>query len=272
VTRSWSCQNSPPCPLEFDLHLDSVSVADVANLFGAPEKGWSLPFISDSSAKIPVFRAEGTISVDRLTVAQIPLEKFTAQVEAGGQSLELSRVSAKLGGGSATGGFRGDWTGSVPKFATSGSLNGIALDHLGMTSSALDLLNSWIAGKVDLKYSIRFAGKNQQDFLANAGGQAEYAIANGTSRRLLLDSYSQFKFTNLRGLMELEKQSLKILPSKFRAENRIYELSGTVALADQEAKLKVSSGGSRWQITGALDKPQISSEPLAAQTTSAHPQ
>jgi hypothetical protein len=271
ITRPWSCQGTPPCPLDFDLHLDSVGGADAANLFGAPEKGWSLPFISDSSAKLPEFRAKGTISVDHLTVAQIPLEKFTAQVEANDRSLKLTRISAKLGVGSADGEWRGDWTGSVPKFSSSGSLNGIAIDRLGMTSPAVDLLNSWIAGKVDLKYSVRFEGKNQKEFLANAMGQAEYTVPNGSSRRLLLDSYSQFKFNNLHGMIELEKQSLKIQPSKFRAENRIYELSGSVALADQEAELKVSSGGSRWEITGALDKPRISTEPLAAQTTSAHP-
>jgi AsmA-like C-terminal region/AsmA family len=272
ITRPWSCENSPPCPLDLDLHSDSLALTDVTNLFGDPDKGWGLPFISGSSAKLPAFRAQGTISVDRLTVAQIPVEKFTAQLKAGDRTLELSRVSAKLGGGSVTGEWRGDWTEGVPRFSSSGSLAGVALDHLGVTSPGADLLDSWLTGKVDLKYTLRFEGRNQQELLAGATGQAEFTVANGSSRRLLLDGYNQFRFSNLRGGVELEKQNLKILPSKFRAENRIYDLSGTVALADQQAKLKVSSGTSRWEITGALDKPRISTQPLAAQTTSANPQ
>ena len=271
ITHPWSCPNSPPCPLEFDLHLDSLAVSDVAGLLGAPEKAWSLPFISDSSAKLPDFRGHGTIAVDRLTLAQVPLEKLTAQVEIGDRVLELSRVSAKLSGGSLRGDWRGDWTGEVPNFSSFGSLTGVALEHLGVSSPGADLLESWLTGKIDLRYSVHFAGRNQQEFLTNATGRAEFAVASGSSRRLILDGFNQLKFSNLRGMVEIEKQILKILPSKFRAENRIYEVSGTVALADQQAKLKVSSGMSRWEITGALDQPRVSMEPLTAQTTSAHP-
>ena len=271
ITRPWSCQASPPCSLEFDLHFDSLAVSDVAGLFGAPEKGWSLPFISDPSAKLPDFRGHGTIAVDRLVVAQLPLEKLTAQVDIGDRTLELSRVSAKLAGGSVSGDWQGNWSGDVPRFSSLGSMSGVALDHLSATSPGADLLESWLTGKVDLKYSAHFAGKNQQEFLANAAGRAEFTVANGSSRRLLLDGFNQLKFSNLRGMVEIDKQDLKILPSKFRAENRIYEVSGTVALADQQAKLKVISGMSRWEITGALDQPQVSTQPLAAQTTSAHP-
>src|SRR5262249_35358206 len=158
------------------------------------------------------------------------------------------------------------------RFTSSGSLAGVAFDHLSVPSPGADLLDSWLTGKVDLKYSVHLEGKNEQELLSGATGQAEFMVVNGSSHRLLLDGYNQFKFNNLRGTVELEKQNLKILPSKFRAENRIYELSGTVALADQQAKLKVSSGTSRWEITGALDKPVIATQPLAAQTTSANPQ
>ncbi len=271
ITRPWSCQNGPPCPLEFELHADSLAVADLAGLLGGGDKGWSLPFLSDSSIKLPDFRGQGTISVDRLTLAQLPLEGFTARVEAGDRTLDLSHAEAKLGGGSVTGEWRADWTGAVPRFSMSGTLAGVALDHLGLASPATDLLDSWVTGKADVKYSAHFEGKNEPELVAGAVGQAEFAVANGSSRRLLLDGSNQFKFSNFRGTVELEKQTLKVLPSKFRAENRIYELSGTVALADQQARLKVSSGGSRWEITGALGKPLISAQPVAAQTTSAHP-
>lgn len=271
ITRPWSCTNGPPCPLEFDLHADSLAVADLAGLLGGTDKGWSLPFFSDSSAKLPDFRGQGKVAVDQLTVTRLPLEKFSAQVDAGDRTLDLSHLSARLGGGSVTGEWRADWTNAVPRFSVSGTAAGVAIDRLGLASPALELLESWLTGKADVKYSVRFAGKTQQELLSDAAGQFDFSITSGSSRRLLLDGYNQFKFNNLRGNLELEKQTLKVLASKFRAENRIYEVSGTVALADQQARLKVSSGGSRWDVTGALDKPRIATQPVAAETTSAHP-
>ncbi|HEY6270692.1 MAG TPA: AsmA family protein [Terriglobales bacterium] len=271
VTRPWSCQNRPACPLEFDLHADLLAVGDIAGLLGGSDKGWSLPFVSDASIKLPDFRGQGTISVDQLTVAHLPLEKFTARVEALDHTVELTRVTARLGGGSVTGEWKADWTGAAPRFSTSGTLTGVTLDHLGAVTPGTDLLDSWLTGKADLKYSARFEGKTQQELMAGAVGQAEFTVTSGSSRRLLFDGYNQFRFSSLRGNVELEKQTLRVLPSKFRAENRIYEISGTVTLADQTASLKASSGGSRWEITGSLDKPKISAQPMEAQTTSAHP-
>jgi hypothetical protein len=73
----------------------------------------------------------------------------------------------------------------------------------------------------------------------------------------------------LQGSLELEKETLKVLPSKFRADNRIYEVSGNVTLADQQAMLKITNGASRWEITGALDQPRIAAPRTAAQAASA---
>ena len=34
-------------------------------------------------------------------------------------------------------------------------------------------------------------------------------------------------------------------------------MSGTISLANKQAKLKVSTTGTQWEITGALEKPEI---------------
>jgi hypothetical protein len=88
----------------------------------------------------------------------------------------------------------------------------------------------------------------------------EYLVNNGLSRSLLVDS-KPLKFQSLQGALEIEKQVMKVLPSEFRAENRIYDMSGTVSLVDRQAKLKLSDNGSRWEITGALDKPEVAAAP-----------
>jgi hypothetical protein len=47
-------------------------------------------------------------------------------------------------------------------------------------------------------------------------------------------------------------------------------MSGTISLANKQAKLKVSTSGTQWEITGALEKPQITPQPLTAQAAPAH--
>jgi hypothetical protein len=274
VSRPWTCQASPPCLLEFDLHSDSLALADLAGLLGVNDKGWSLPFLSDSSGKLPDIRGKGTLSVGQLTVAQLPLEKCTTQIEIGEHTLLVSYIAAKLGGGLADGEWRADWTSATPRYSGSGTLAGVALDRLGtpnQETSNLELLASWVAGKADVKYSFHFEGKNPQEMLSSAAGRADFTVGIGNSRSLLLEASKPLKFQSLQGAVELEKQTLKVLPSKFRAENRIYEVSGTVTLADRQAKLKVSNAGSRWEITGALEQPQIFAQPVTAQRTSARP-
>jgi hypothetical protein len=78
------------------------------------------------------------------------------------------------------------------------------------------------------------------------------------------------KFNGLQGALEIERQGLRVLPSKFKAENRIYLMSGTISLATKQAKLKVSTTGTQWEITGALEKPEITPQPLTAQAAPAH--
>jgi len=97
----------------------------------------------------------------------------------------------------------------------------------------------------------------------------EFQVGNGSSRALLLEAARPLRFQMAQGALELERQSLKILPSKFKAENRIYVMSGTISLANKQAKLKVSTSGSQWEITGALDKLQIAPQPLTAQAAPA---
>src|SRR5262249_49920500 len=127
-----------------------------------------------------------------------------------------------------------------------------------------------ITGKADATYSFRCEGKSEQELTTSAAGQWDFSVTNGNPRSLQLEAAKPLKFPEFQGGLELEKQVLKVLPSKFRAEKRIYEVSGTVSLADRRTKLKVSNGGSQWDVTGALDNPQISPRPLTAQSTAVH--
>ncbi len=268
VSQPWVCQPAPPCPLEFDLQSDTLALSDVAGLFGAGDKSWNLPFLSDSSNKLPDFRATGTFSAGHFQVAELPLDNLKARVEVKDKTLSMTRIAARLAGGSAEGEWHADWSGSTPHFTASGALTGVAMDKINSPGPDVALAASWVTGHTDLKYAIKFDGASEKEMVNSATGRIEFTVNNGSSRALLLDGARPLKFQSVQGALELEKQTLRVLPSKFRAENRIYDFSGTVSLTDKQVKLKLSNSGARWDITGALDKPQIAQQP-AAQTTAA---
>lgn len=268
INVPWSCQNGPPCPLEFDLHSDSLAVSSLATLLGAGDRGWNIPFFSDSS-KLPDFKAEGALSVGEFTVAQLPLENFKAHVEIGNKAMLLSRISARLAGGSVDGDWHADWSGSTPHFTATGTMANVAMDRLSPSEPDVALVTSWVAGRADVKYALKFDGGTLSDMARNTSGRLEYVVNSGTSHQITLDGAKPFKFQNLQGAIEIDKQALKVLPSKFKAETRIYDFSGTVSLADKQAKLRLSNNGSRWEISGALQKPRVAGPEGKAETTAA---
>jgi hypothetical protein len=260
-----------PCPLQFDLHLDSLKLADVAGLLGVGDKSWTLPFLSSSGNKLPDFRAAGTLSIGELKLAEIPLEKVAAHVEMADHALLISHAVAKTAGGSTSGDWKIDWSTDTPRYNGAGKLDAVFLEHWPTQPDSLTaLLASWISGKSDMKYSTHFEGKTAAEMLSSAAGRVEFTVTNGTSRALLLEASKPLKFQNAQGDVELDKGVLKVQASKFKAETRIYVMSGTVSLANKQAKLKMSNNGSQWEITGAVDKPQIVAQPITAQAAPAH--
>ena len=270
VSGPLNCIGNAPCPLQFDLHLDSLAVPDVADLMGFTEKGWSLPFLSGSENKLPDFRAEGSLSVGELNIASMPLEKFAAHLELGDHALTVNRVAAKVGGGTTQGEWKIDWSGNQPRYSGSGSMEGVMLERVSPQDTVGGQVAQWISGRAQVSYSIHFEGKTPQEMSGSAGGRVEFEVSNGTSRALALEAGRPLRFNGAQGALEIDKQTIKILPSKFRAENRIYQLSGTMSLANKQTKLKVNTTGTQWEINGSLEKPEITPQPLTAQAAPAH--
>jgi AsmA family/AsmA-like C-terminal region len=270
ISSPLNCTGNKPCPLQFDLHLDSLGIPDLANLMGFTEKGWSLSFLSGSDNKFPDFRAEGSLSVGELNIADVPLEKFAAHIEVGDHALTVNRVSARVGGGTTQGEWKIDWSGSQPRYSGTGSMEGVTLERVSPPNTVAGQVAQWIAGKAQVSYSAHFEGKTPQEMSASASGRVEFQISNGTSKALALEAGRPLRFNGAQGAVEIDREAIKVLPSKFRAENRIYLMSGTISLANKQAKLKVSTSGTQWEITGALEKPEITPQPLTAQAAPAH--
>jgi hypothetical protein len=93
-------------------------------------------------------------------------------------------------------------------------------------------------------------------------------VVNGVSRALAFNISKPIIFQSLAGKLEIDHQLLRVLPSKLKSENRIYDLNGVISLSDQQAMLKMSGGATQWEVTGSLDKAVgVSPETTASQAT-----
>ena len=140
------------------------------------------------------------------------------------------------------------------------------MEQLALPADTESLISEWISGKTNLKYSLELSGKSGAELLAGAAGHADFTAPNGISSALALESRPT-RFQGLQGSCELAHQVLKLSASKFKAENRIYVLSGTISLAEKQAKLKVSNSVTQWEITGNLEKPNVAAQRLTAEKT-----
>ncbi|HWX54792.1 MAG TPA: AsmA family protein [Verrucomicrobiae bacterium] len=268
TSHAWICAGEISCPFEFDLHADSLRVADAAALMGQTSR-WSLPFFPGSSKPLPDFRASGTVSIDSLKVGEFTAQNVAAHVQLGDKALLINNVTASIAGGTASADWRADWHVTPAKYTCTGTFNGVAIEHLGPGPQAA-LLASWITGKAAVTYSLQYAGNNGAEMLSSAGGKVQFNVANGTSRALLFEPARPVKFHALQGTLELDHGVLKVLPSKLKAESRIYDISGTVSLADRQTNLTAGSSVVEWDITGTLEKPHIAAHVPAVEAASAH--
>lgn len=249
VSRPVSCQTEQPCVLQLDLHADALATEDIAGVLGLSGRRWNLPFLF-SSEKFPDVRASGTLTAGNLKLGHLPLQKFMAHLEFAERSLALTRISAKLGGGATEGNWKIDWSTSPVHYSGTGTVTGVSPELL-----ELPVLATWISGKTSGRYSVNFTGANGGEMLAAAAGQMQFVVSNGTSEALTLEGAKPARFQLFEGSVEMNHAVLQVVSSKLRAENRIYELSGTVSLADKQAKLTASDGATQWEITGALENP-----------------
>lgn len=269
IQRPLNCPADAPCPLQFNLHSDKLNLADLTSLLGLNQSSWNLPFLS-SSDKLPGFRANGTLHLDSLNLGGIPMEKFTASVEAGDRTLLLDRIDARIAGGTLNGRWNIDWSGQAPRYSGSGAVAGAAIEKLDLPSAHAALLSEWVTGKTSLKYDVLFSGKTHTEMLASASGRTQFQVVNGTSKSLNVETGKILKFQNLQGAFEFDHGNLKLLPGKIRTATRIYDFDGTVTLNNQQARLNLSSGAAQWKVTGPLDKPAIAARPASTQAVSAH--
>lgn len=268
VSAPLDCPPEVPCSLQFDLQAPSLDMRDVAALLGIGQSGWKLPFLS-APDNFPDFRASGTLSAAHFVAGDLSLEKFIGHVELADHALVLSQLKARIGDGSFQGDWRIDWKSAPARYTGTGAVSGVLLEHFPLPQPASSILASWVSGRTSVKYSLAFSGTSGEEMLATTQGGAEFAVVNGVSQALTLEASRPTRFQTLEGRCEISHQVLELLESKFKAENGVYEVSGTISLADKQAKLKVSNRLTQWEITGELGKPKVAAQRLTALQLSA---
>jgi hypothetical protein len=271
ISGPVNCPQDNVCPLQFDLHAQSLATQDLAALLAGGQSGWKFPFLSPAD-KFPDVRASGTLSVANFTANDLRLEKLIAHLEMGDHALVADPINARIADGSLRGNWHIDWKDLPAHYTGAGTMTGVSVERFPLPESASSILASWIRGKSNLKYSLEFTGSNGKEMLATAKGQAEFMVTNGISQALALEAAKPTRFQSLQGRCAIKNQVLELAESKFKTENRTYEMSGTIALGAKQAKLKVSNRATQWQITGELENPKIAAQRLTALQVPVRPQ
>jgi hypothetical protein len=273
TSHRWMCPGEISCPFQFDLLLESASISEAAGILGAAQSsGWQLPFFSGTSQHLPEFRANGTLRIGSLKLGGLQAEKFTALVDVSNHALAFSHIAANIAGGTVVGGWSADWSVLPVRYSSTGILSGVPVERLAISPVAASLLASWITGKSNISYSLQLEGNNAEQLVSGAKGRIQFTVLNGTSRAFSLETGKAMKFRTFQGVVEADHGVLTVLPGKIQAENRIYEISGTITLADRQTKLKIGNKGAEWDVTGALEKPHVATHAVAVSAGVDHSQ
>ncbi|HET6841798.1 MAG TPA: AsmA family protein [Candidatus Angelobacter sp.] len=273
TSHGWMCPGEASCPFQFDLLLESASISEAAGILGsAQSSGWQLPFFSGTSQHLPEFRANGTLRIGSLKLGGLQAEKFTALVDVSNHALAFSHIAANIAGGTVVGGWSADWSTLPVRYSSTGVLSGVPVERLAISPAAASLLASWITGKSNISYSLQLEGNNAEQLVSGAKGRIQFTVLNGTSRAFSLETGKAMKFRTFQGVVEADHGVLTVLPGKIQAENRIYEISGTITLADRQTKLKIGNKGAEWDVTGALEKPHVATHAVAVSAGVDHSQ
>ncbi|HLY98950.1 MAG TPA: AsmA family protein [Candidatus Angelobacter sp.] len=273
TSHGWMCPGEASCPFQFDLLLESAGISEAAGILGSTQSsGWQLPFFSGSSQHLPEFRANGTLRIGSLKLGSLQAEKFIAQVDVSNHALALSHIGANIAGGTVVGSWSADW-GSLPvRYSSTGTLSGVPVERLAISPTAASLLASWITGKSNISYSLQMEGNNAAQLVSGAKARIQCTVLNGASRALSLETGKAMKFRTLDAVVEAGHGVLTVLTGKMQAEKRIYEISGIITLADRQTRLKIGNKGAEWYVTGALEKPHVSTHAVAVSAGVDHSQ
>lgn len=257
------CEEDQPCASQANIQFDDVDLDNVNALLNPSLKSrpWYKLFGSNSGERSLVmeWQAQGQLSARRITVHGVSASKVSANFDLNKGHLILTDLTGDILGGKHNGRLTADFTGKTPSYSGSG-----VLAHAASAQLAALTKDSWGTGPIDLKYEAVLSGSTTPEFAKSAEVKGDFAWSSGTLRHVAFDGHSgALQFAAWNGQFEWDKAGLRLATSKMTTRNSIYTVSGSVR-PDKKLQLRFQGDGSAYDVTGTLEKPEITPAAPAA--------
>jgi hypothetical protein len=266
VTLPRGCVMPGACLVHFNLNSEEIGLSELSKWLGSqPKQRQWYQMLTSEEPKTSTFlenlRASGKVSVGRLRIHNLVVDRVSAALDLERGKLKISDLRADLFGGKHRGDWQVDFTAASPIYTGSGTLTGISLGQM-----AKAMHDPWISGTAEGTYQLTASGTDSAAFWESAEGGLQFDMRDGVLSHIsLVTDEGLVRVTRWHGRARLRDGQIEIEKGKLVSAGGTYEISGTASLG-RVLDLKLARGtdvataraGSLvYSITGDLAEPRV---------------
>jgi len=260
LVLSRSCERSQPCPVQFDLHSDELSLAELNRLLNPQFQSvpWYRLLAGNTGPGLGRFAAQGRVRADRLLLNGLELQHVVAQADLRDRKLRLSNVQAQTLGGKLRAEWSADFSSDAPEYSGSGTLERVDLVRVAALTH-----DPWATGRASGRFKLELAGWSADDLGQSAEATLDFDWQNGAWQHVVLNGGVPVRLKRFTGHAVLHDRRLEFQQSRIKTGDGIYGVSGTASLGRLELKL-MGRNSRGYALSGTVEKPQVSALPASA--------
>jgi hypothetical protein len=248
------------CEMTFLVHADELSPERLNQLLNPklrnrPWYNFFMPKPADQTNPLTTAAAEGQFTIDRWSMEGVVAAHLTGAMKIAEKRVHVSEMKADLLGGQHVGDWEADFSGDSPVFTGKGKLTHVSLAQL---STAMQ--DAWATGTADLNYQLKMTGMNPDELKSSASGIGDFAVKDGTLRRMGFDNKSALKVTKLDGTLELRDGNFAVSDAKLQSGAAVYTVQGTASWSRQ-LNFKLTDAAHAYALSGTLARPEVKQGP-----------
>ena len=260
------CADPSACALHFDFQSKEVTGEQIARIFvTAPRQQPWYRFLSAGGTPkfyLAGLHAEGRLSASRLTIHQVAVAQVSAKVVWKDRRLQLNNIRGAVLGGTHAGEWKADFSGSIPQYTGSGSLQHVVLGQVAQA-----MRDAWVTGTGRATYQVTAAGSNLDEVLSSARASFQLEAHDTSLPHVLLTSSAGPLFARrFAGRLTFHDGKLEFAEAKLESVGGVYQLKGTASRGRSLDFQLRRENGHGFDVKGTLAAPRV------VQTTSADTQ
>lgn len=250
-----------PCAVQFEVHADELSPERLNQLLNPklrsrPWYNFFMPHPAGDNNPLASFDGDGRFSVDRWKMGDVAATHLNGAIKIDAEHVTVSDLRADLLGGQVTGDWLADFTGGQPIFNGKGKLV-----HASLAQISVAMQDPWATGNMDLSYELKMTGMNLAALKNSASGIGDFAVHDGSLRRMGLEGKSTaLKVNRLEGTVELRDGNFIINDAKLQSGSAVYTVQGN-ATWNQQINFKLTDNQHVFALTGTLAHPEVKQAP-----------